>query len=134
MKSIVIKSIAFIAAYAAITSITCLANEPSNKKETGTEAIEENVQQSLKQHGEKAQSLAIEQDELSADVQDLIDEQTDAEVIGILREIEVIMADATDLLEQKNTGGATIATETEVIEKIFEAAKKKQQNQKKDGG
>lgn len=134
MKSIVIKSIAFIAAYAAITSITCLANEPSNKKETGTEAIEENVQQALKQHGEKAQSLAIEQDELSADVQDLIDEQTDAEVIGILREIEVIMADATDLLEQKNTGGATIATETEVIEKIFEAAKKKQQNQKKDGG
>lgn len=134
MKSIVIKSIAFIAAYTAITSITCLANEPSNKKETGTEAIEENVQQALKQHGEKAQSLAIEQDELSADVQDLIDEQTDAEVIGILREIEVIMADATDLLEQKNTGGATIATETEVIEKIFEAAKKKQQNQKKDGG
>ena len=134
MKSIVIKSIAFIAAYTAITSITCLANEPSNKKETATEAIEENVQQALQQHGEKAQSLAIEQDELSADVQDLIDEQTDAEVIGILREIEVIMADATDLLEQKNTGGATIATETEVIEKIFEAAKKKQQNQKKDGG
>ena len=134
MKSIVIKSIAFIAAYTAITSITCLANEPSNKKETATEAIEENVQQALQQHGEKAQSLAIEQDELSADVQDLIDEQTDAEVIGILREIEVIMADATDLLEQKNTGGATIATETEVIEKIFEAAKKKQQKQKKDGG
>ena len=134
MKSIVIKSIAFIAAYTAITSITCLANEPSNKKETGTEPIEENLQQALKQHGEKAQSLAIEQDELSADVQDLIDEQTDAEVIGMLREIEVIMADATDLLDQKNTGGATIATETEVIEKIFEAAKKKQQNQKKDGG
>ncbi len=134
MKSIVIKSIAFTAAYTAITSFTCLANEPSNKKENGDEAIKENVQQALQQHGEKAQSLAIEQDELSADVQDLIDEQTDAEVIGILREIEVIMADATDLLEQKNTGGATIATETEVIEKIFEAAKKKQQNQKKDGG
>ena len=117
-----------------MTSFTCLANEPSNKKESGDEAIKENVQQALQQHGEKAQSLAIEQDELSADVQDLIDEQTDAEVIGILREIEVIMADATDLLEQKNTGGATIATETEVIEKIFEAAKKKQQNQKKDGG
>ena len=134
MKSIAIKSIAYIAVYMAMTSFTCLANEPSNKKESGDEAIKENVQQALKQHGEKAQSLAIEQDELSADVQDLIDEQTDAEVIGILREIEVIMADATDLLEQKNTGGATIATETEVIEKIFEAAKKKQQNQKKDGG
>ena len=134
MKSIAIKSIAYIAVYMAMTSFTCLANEPSNKKESGDEAIKENLQQALQQHGEKAQSLAIEQDELSADVQDLIDEQTDAEVIGILREIEVIMADATDLLEQKNTGGATIATETEVIEKIFEAAKKKQQNQKKDGG
>ena len=134
MKSIVIKSIISIAAYTAITSFTCLANEAGNKKETSTELLEENVQQALQQHGEKAQSLALEQDELSADVQDLIDEQTDAEVIGILREIEVIMADATDLLEQKNTGGATIATETEVIDKIFEAAKKKQQNQKKDGG
>ena len=134
MKSIVIKSIISIAAYTAITSFTCLANEAENKKETSTELLEANVQQALQQHGEKAQSLALEQDELSADVQDLIDEQTDAEVIGILREIEVIMADATDLLEQKNTGGATIATETEVIEKIFEAAKKKQQNKKKDGG
>ena len=134
MKSIVIKSIISIAAYTAITSFTCLANEAGNKKETSTDLLEENAQQALQQHGEKAQSLALEQDELSADVQDLIDEQTDAEVIGILREIEVIMADATDLLEQKNTGGATIATETEVIEKIFEAAKKKQQNQKKDGG
>ncbi len=41
------------------------------------------------------------------------------------------MADATDMLESQDTGGATIATETEVIEKIFEAAKKKQQ---KGGG
>jgi len=134
MKSIIMKSIAYIVVYTAMTNFACLADEPINKKEPSTEPIEESVQQALKQHGEKAQSLAIEQDELSADVQDLIDEQTDAEVIGILREIEVIMADATDLLEQKNTGGATIATETEVIEKIFEAAKKKQQNQKKGGG
>ena len=44
------------------------------------------------------------------------------------------MADATDLLEQEKTGGPTIATETEVIEKIFEAAKKKKQQRKEEGG
>ena len=107
--------------YLAITSITCFASD-------------QNTVEKLRQHGEKSQLLSLEQDELSADVQDLIDEQTDSEVIKMLREIELVMADATDLLDQKNTGGATIATETEVIEKIFEAAKKKQQNQKKDGG
>ncbi len=86
----------------------------------------EEVSQGIQKHSEGAKKLSAEQDELSADVQDLIDEQTDAEVIKLLREIEVIMGDATDLLEQKKTDGATIATETEVIEKIFEAAKKKQ--------
>lgn len=117
-----------------ITSFTCLADEPRDNDAASTQPTDQNVTEKLKQHGEKAQSLSIEQDELSADVQDLIDEQTDPEVIKILREIEIVMADATDLLDQKNTGGETIATETEVIEKIFEAAKKKQQNQKKDGG
>ena len=120
--------------YILIASITCHADVDTNNNAATTEQRDENTAKQLRQHGEKAQSLSIEQDELSADVQDLIDEQTDPEVIKILREIELVMADATDLLEQKNTGGATIATETEVIEKIFEAAKKKQQNQKKDGG
>ena len=87
----------------------------------------EEVAQGIQKHSEGAKKLSDEQDELSADVQDLIDEQTDAEVIKLLREIEFIMGDATDLLQQKKTDGATIATETEVIEKIFEAAKKKQQ-------
>ena len=58
-------------------------------------------------------------------------EQTDPEVIKLLRELEEIMADATDQLEATKTDGSTIAIETEVIEKIFEAAKKKQQ---KGGG
>ncbi len=107
--------------YIAVTGITCFA-------------ADQNTAEKIKQHGDKSQLLSLEQDELSADVQDLIDEQTDPEVIKMLREIELIMADATDLLDQKNTGGATIATETEVIEKIFETAKKKQENQKKEGG
>ncbi|MEJ6571743.1 MAG: hypothetical protein QNL39_07135 [Akkermansiaceae bacterium] len=87
----------------------------------------EEIAKGIAKHGTGAKKLSTEQDELSADVQDLIDEQTDDEIITLLREIEVVMADATDLLEHKKTDGSTIATETEVIEKIFEAAKKKQQ-------
>lgn len=117
-----------------VTSTISPADELNSNLATSGQAAIQNTVDILQQHGEKAQLLSLEQDELSADVQDLIDEQTDPEVIKMLREIELIMADATDLLDQKNTGGATIATETEVIEKIFEAAKKKQQNQKKDGG
>ena len=82
----------------------------------------------LETHKDGANELALEQDDLSADVQDLIDEQTDSKIIEMLREVEVIMADAIDLLEEEQTGGATIATETEVIEKIFDAAKQKQQS------
>lgn len=93
----------------------------ANGKETPAEV--------LAKHGKGAKKLATEQDDLSADVQDLIDEQTNPKVIELLRAVETIMADATDQLEQKDTGGATIATQTEVIEKIFEAAKKKQQQQ-----
>ena len=85
----------------------------------------------MEKHQRGAKNLSLEQDDLSADVQDLIDEQTDPEVVKLLSEIEITMAEATDLLEQTNTDGSTIAVETEVIEKIFEAAKKKQQ---KSGG
>lgn len=120
--------------YLLASCLTCLANEVADAGASTGKKAGQSIAEALQQHGEKSQALAIEQDELSADVQDLIDEQTDAEVIGLLREIEVVMADATDLLEQKNTGGETIATETEVIEKIFEAAKKKQQNQQEGGG
>ena len=120
--------------YLLTSCLTCLANEVTEREANTGKTASKSIAQALQQHGEKSQLLAIEQDELSADVQDLIDEQTDAEVIGLLREIEVVMADATDLLEQKNTSGETIATETEVIEKIFEAAKKKQQNQQEGGG
>lgn len=85
----------------------------------------------LEKHMTGAKKLSLEQDQLSADVQDLLDEQTDPEVVELLQAIELNMAEATDALEQTNTDGSTIAIETEVIEKIFEAAKKKQQ---KSGG
>ncbi|MBT8037603.1 MAG: hypothetical protein KJO21_08670 [Verrucomicrobiae bacterium] len=90
---------------------------------------QQEVAEGIQKHGTGATLLSNEQDELSADVQDLIDEQTDPEIVGLLQQIEVVMGDATDRLEQKHTDGTTIAIETEVIEKIFEAAKKKQQKQ-----
>lgn len=79
-------------------------------------------------HSDGAKKVAGEQDELSADVQDLIQEQTDGNVIKLLEEAEKLMAEATDNLEIRKTGGETIAIETEIIERIFEAAKKKQQS------
>ena len=112
---------ALVAAPAAI-SATETAKEKPNPKQ---------ISQAMEKHHRGAKSLSLEQDDLSADVQDLIDEQTDPEVVKLLSEIEIPMAEATDLLEQTNTDGSTIAVETEVIEKIFEAAKKKQQ---KSGG
>ena len=66
---------------------------------------QEDIAKSLQKHREGAKKLANEQDDLSADVQDLIDEQTDPEVIKLLRELEEIMADATDQLEATKTDG-----------------------------
>lgn len=82
-------------------------------------------------HKEGSQNLAGEQDELSADVQDLIEEQTDEKVIALLEEVEEIMAEVTGSLDETDTGGTTIAAETEIIEKIFDAAKQRAQ---KNGG
>ena len=85
------------------------------------------MEASIKKYEVSAKKLSLEQDDLSADVQDLIDEQTNPKVVKLLAEIEIVMGEATDNLEQANTDGSTIAIQTEVIEKIFEAAKKKKQ-------
>lgn len=111
-----------------------LANPASESRAASARPTGDELAKKLEKHAQGARRLAGDQDELSADVQDLIDEQTDSEMIELLSEIEVIMADATDLLYQKETGGPTIATETEVIEKIFEAAKKKKQKRQEEGG
>ncbi|BCU75526.1 hypothetical protein [Luteolibacter sp. LG18] len=71
--------------------------------------------------------LATRQDELSADVQQLALEQTVKKVIDLLKECEDIMGEATERLMDQDTGGETIAAQTEVIEKILEAAKARQQ-------
>jgi hypothetical protein len=84
-------------------------------------------------HGEGSQRLAVDQDELSAAVLGLIEEQTDEKVIQLLEQVEEIMAEVTDSLDQTNTGGDTIAAQTDIIEKIFEAAKQKSQSGKGSG-
>jgi len=90
----------------------------------------------IERHTRGSEQLADEQDELSADVQQLVIEQTVPKVIELLTEVEGIMDETTDYLADADTGGITIAAQTEIIEKIHEAAKQKQQQggQGKAGG
>lgn len=83
----------------------------------------------LSEHLQGAKKTSGQQDELAADVQQLRIEQTNPKVISLLDEVETIMDEASENLDDANTGGDTIAAQTEVIEKIFEAAKQKQQSQ-----
>ncbi|MGD7652458.1 MAG: hypothetical protein ACQCXQ_04530 [Verrucomicrobiales bacterium] len=78
-------------------------------------------------HEEKSGELADEQDELSADVQQLVIEQTVPAVIELLGSVEEIMDETTDRLAETDTGGETIAAQTEIIEKIHAAAKERQE-------
>jgi hypothetical protein len=80
-------------------------------------------------HREGANKVADKQDELAADVQQLVIEQTVPQVIELLHEVEKIMDEATDQLAESHTGGETIAAQTEIIEKIHAAAKEKQKQQ-----
>jgi hypothetical protein len=85
-------------------------------------------------HREGAAKLATEQDELTADLRQLILEQTIDKVIALLEEVGEAMEDATDRLEQSDTGGETLAAQTDVIEKIYAAAKERQQQSGSEGG
>lgn len=86
--------------------------------------------ETLTKHKEGSVKVAEDQDELSADVQQLVIEQTVPKVIELFNEAEKIMDEATDRLDGADTGGETIAAQTEIIEKIFEAAKEKQKQGK----
>ncbi len=83
-------------------------------------------------HRHGSAKIADLQDELAADVQQLIVEQTVQPVIKLLSEVEEIMDETTDKLAKSDTGGVTIAAQTEIIEKIHAAAKEKQKQ--KSGG
>ena len=99
--------------------------EKNQSKDNKQAAKPEDV---IKKHSKESIQTADEQDELSADVQDLIQEQTNPKVVALLDEAEGLMGEATEKLEGSKTGGETIAIETEIIEKIYEAAKQKQQS------
>lgn len=83
----------------------------------------------LTKHRDGATEVADQQDELSADVQQLTIEQTVPKVIELLTEVAEIMHEATDQLAEFDTGGRTIAAQTEIIEKIHAAAKEKQKQE-----
>lgn len=86
-------------------------------------------------HAKGSEEVAVDQDELSADVQQLVVEQTNPKVIELLGEVENIMDEATEMLIEHDTGGKTIAAQTEIIEKIHAAAKEKQKSSgSKSGG
>ena len=82
-------------------------------------------------HQQGSTKVANDQDELAADVQQLTIEQTIPKVISLFKEVESIMDEATDWLAEYDTGGRTMAAQTDVIEKIFEASKERQ---KQPGG
>lgn len=94
------------------------AKEPVDAKSTAGEQMHIHSKGSIK--------LADEQDELSADIQQLVIEQTIPPVIELLGQVEEIMDETTDYLLEGKTGGETIAAQTEIIEKIHAAAKKRQ--------
>lgn len=81
----------------------------------------------VEKHRVGSEEIAVNQDELSADVQQLVIEQTNPQVIELLDQVENIMDETTDMLLEADTGGGTIAAQTEIIELIHAAAKKKQQ-------
>ena len=89
-------------------------------------ADEPTPEERLAMHREGSDKIADEQDELSADVQQLVIEQTAPKVIELLNGVENIMDEATERLAEADTGGETIAAQTEIIELIHAAAKEKQ--------
>ena len=88
-------------------------------------------------HKETAAKLAIQQDELQADTSDLLLGETNEEVVELLKKCRHSMNDAVELLAVYNTGGQTLAAQSDVIELIYQAAKAKMtgaDGQPKPGG
>jgi hypothetical protein len=111
------KRLALTFALISLSSLAARADEPMTAEEIAAK------------HQEGSAKVSTKQDELSADVQQLAIEQTVPKVIQLLTEVKSIMDEATDNLADKNTGGETLAAQTEVIEKIHAAAKEKQKQQ-----
>ena len=96
--------------------------------ELGRPTGEADKTKALVAHQDGSEKVSIDQDIQAANAQELIFEQTNTKVIELLTRVEILMAQATDRLEDGNTNGDTIAMQTEIIEKIYEAAKEKAQS------
>ena len=92
-----------------------------------TQLTNQEIDSLLDTRKKQSYKLSKVQDELSADVQELIELQTNEKVLVLLEEVEELMAGVIDNLEDADTGLKTIGDENEIIEKIFEAAKEKSQ-------
>ncbi len=78
-------------------------------------------------HKDISADLAELQDELQADASDLIMDETKKETVDLLKKCRKAMNDAIDNLELYNTGGETLAAQSDVIELIYQASKSKMQ-------
>lgn len=107
----------------AIALATASATPPDGKE--SKELTESEKAKALVEHQDGSEELSIDQDKQSANTRELIMEQTDPKVITLLKDVESLMGKATDSLEDGDTGGDTIAMQTEIIEKIYEAAKQR---------
>ncbi|MFT6864328.1 MAG: hypothetical protein ACJAVK_002893 [Akkermansiaceae bacterium] len=96
--------------------------------ELGQSPSEATKAKALVAHQDGSEKVSIDQDKQAANAQELIFEQTNTTVIELLTKVEILMAQATDRLEDGNTDSDTIAMQTEIIEKIYEAAKEKAQS------
>lgn len=72
--------------------------------------------------------LAERQDELSAIIQDLSWKWADKDIAKFLEDVDFALLDARDALDNQELGGETIAAQNDAIEKIYQAAKKNQQD------
>ena len=106
----------------AFTSAGLLMGSPAEEPKKHTEAEKA---QALVKHQKGSEKVSIDQDKQAANAQELLAEQTSPKVIELLNEAEMLMGKATDRLEDGDTNGDTIAMQTEIIEKIYEAAKAK---------
>ncbi|MCF7732813.1 MAG: hypothetical protein K9N23_14080 [Akkermansiaceae bacterium] len=107
-------------------ALACPAQETKPSPAPAANKEQPQPEEMIGKHHEGSSEVADKQDELSADVQQLTIEQTIPKVIQLFKEVEGIMDEATDWLAEYDTGGRTIAAQTEVVEKIFEAAKERQ--------
>lgn len=97
------------------------------KEDGAKNSTEAEKAKALVEHQDGSEKVSIDQDKQTANAQELLLEQTNQKVIELLTEVETLMAKTTDKLEDGDTSGDTIAMQTEIIEKIYEAAKEKSQ-------